>query len=46
LGLVVVGVHAPDFEFGKDAEHVGRGIRDHGLTPSTDSKTVSSEPSA
>jgi thiol-disulfide isomerase/thioredoxin len=32
LGLVVVGVHAPEFEFGKIAEHIDRGIRDHGLT--------------
>ena len=32
LGLVVVGVHAPEFEFGKHAEHIDRGIRDHGLT--------------
>jgi thiol-disulfide isomerase/thioredoxin len=32
LGLVVVGVHAPEFEFGKRAEHIDRGIRDHGLT--------------
>jgi hypothetical protein len=31
-GLVVVGVHAPEFEFGKRAEHIDRGIRDHGLT--------------
>jgi hypothetical protein len=32
LGLVVVGVHSPEFEFGKRAENVDRGIRDHGLT--------------
>src|SRR5882672_7345031 len=32
LGLVVVGVHAPEFEFGKRAEYIDRGIRDHGLT--------------
>ena len=32
IGLVVVGVHAPEFEFGKRAENVDRGIRDHGLT--------------
>jgi thiol-disulfide isomerase/thioredoxin len=32
LGLVVVGVHAPEFEFGKQAENIDRGIRDHGLT--------------
>jgi hypothetical protein len=31
LGLVVVGVHAPEFEFGKQAEHIDRGIRDHRL---------------
>jgi thiol-disulfide isomerase/thioredoxin len=30
-GLVVIGVHAPEFEFGKRAEHIDRGIRDHGL---------------
>jgi thiol-disulfide isomerase/thioredoxin len=32
LGLVVVGVYAPEFEFGKRAENIDRGIRDHGLT--------------
>lgn len=32
LGLVVVGVHSPEFEFGKGAENIDRGIRDHGLT--------------
>jgi hypothetical protein len=32
LGLVVVGVHSPEFEFGKRAENVDRGIRDHRLT--------------
>jgi hypothetical protein len=32
LGLVVIGVHAPEFESGKDANHIDRGIRDHGLT--------------
>ena len=32
LGLVVIGVHAPEFEFGKRAEHIDRGIREHGLT--------------
>jgi thiol-disulfide isomerase/thioredoxin len=31
-GLVVIGVHAPEFEFGKRPENVYRGIRDHGLT--------------
>ena len=31
-GLVVVGLHAPEFEFGKRAENIDRGIRDHGLT--------------
>ncbi len=30
-GLVVVGVHAPEFEFGKRAENVDRGIRDFAL---------------
>jgi hypothetical protein len=30
--IVVVGVHAPEFEFGKRAENIDRGIRDHGLT--------------
>ena len=32
LGLVVVGLHAPEFEFGKRADNINRGIRDHGLT--------------
>lgn len=32
LGLVVIGVHAPEFEFGKDANNIDQGIRDHGLT--------------
>jgi hypothetical protein len=32
LGLIVVGVHAPEFEFGKRPENIDRGIRDHGLT--------------
>lgn len=31
LGLVVIGVHAPEFEFGKRAENIDRGIRYHGL---------------
>jgi thiol-disulfide isomerase/thioredoxin len=31
-GLVVIGVHAPEFEFSKRAENIDRGIRDHGLT--------------
>jgi len=31
-GLVVVGVHAPEFEFGKRAENIDRGIREHELT--------------
>ena len=31
-GLVVVGLHAPEFEFGKRTENIDRGIRDHGLT--------------
>jgi len=30
-GLVVIGVHAPEFEFGKRAENIDRGIRDHRL---------------
>jgi hypothetical protein len=32
LGLVVVGLHAPEFEFGKRPNNIDRGIRDHGLT--------------
>ena len=32
LGLVVIGAHAPEFEFGKEAKHVDRGVRDHELT--------------
>jgi Thioredoxin like C-terminal domain len=32
LGLVVIGVHAPESEFGKDADNINRGIRDHDLT--------------
>jgi thiol-disulfide isomerase/thioredoxin len=32
LGLVVVGLHAPEFEFGKRAGNIDRGVRDHGLT--------------
>ena len=32
LGLVVIGAHAPEFEFGKQPEIIDRGIRDHGLT--------------
>ncbi|MDO3705091.1 redoxin domain-containing protein [Micromonospora sp. C28SCA-DRY-2] len=32
LGLTVIGVHAPEFEFGRHAENVERGIRDHELT--------------
>ncbi len=31
-GRVIGGVHAPEFEFGKRAENIDRGIRDHGLT--------------
>ena len=31
-GLVVIGVHAPEFEFGKRPENIDRGIRDHALT--------------
>lgn len=30
-GLVVIGVHAPEFEFGKSVENIERGVRDHGL---------------
>jgi hypothetical protein len=32
LGLVVMGLHAPEFEFGKRVDNIDRGIRDHGLT--------------
>jgi thiol-disulfide isomerase/thioredoxin len=32
FGLVVIGVHAPEFEFGKEAGNIDRGIRDHELT--------------
>ena len=32
FGLVVIGVHAPEFEFGKRAENIDRGIRDHELS--------------
>jgi len=32
FGLVVVGVHAPEFEFGKAVDNIDRGIRDHELT--------------
>src|SRR5262245_2584198 len=39
-GLVVVGLHAPEFEFGKRAEHIDRGIRDHGLTYPSPSTTI------
>src|SRR5688572_5477742 len=31
LGLVVVGLHAPEFEFGKRAGNIDRAVRDHGL---------------
>ena len=31
FGLVVIGVHAPEFAFGKKPEIIDRGIRDHGL---------------
>ena len=41
LGLVVVGVHSPEFEFGKRAENIDRGIRDHGLTFRSRSTTSS-----
>ena len=32
FGLVVIGAHAPEFEFGKQPAIIDRGIRDHGLT--------------
>jgi len=32
FGLVVIGVHAPEFEFGRHSENIDRGIRDRGLT--------------
>lgn len=32
LGLVVIGAHAPEFEFGRERANIDRGIRDHGLT--------------
>jgi hypothetical protein len=32
LGLVVIGVHSPEFDFGKQAANIDRGIRDFGLT--------------
>src|SRR5215510_13293742 len=32
LGLVVVGVHSPEFDFGREREHIDGGIREHGLT--------------
>ncbi|MCM0676424.1 redoxin domain-containing protein [Micromonospora phytophila] len=32
LGLTVIGVHAPEFEFGRHAENIDRAVRDHGLT--------------
>jgi hypothetical protein len=32
LGLVVIGVHDPEFGFGKLPQNIDRGIRDHGLT--------------
>lgn len=31
-GLVIIGVHSPEFEFEKDANNVGRAIQDFGLT--------------
>src|SRR5262245_7206493 len=30
-GLVVIGVHAPEFAFGRQAENIDRGIGDHSL---------------
>jgi len=32
LGLVVIGVHAPEFEFSGQPQNIDQGIRDHGLT--------------
>ncbi|MFR9775569.1 redoxin domain-containing protein [Micromonospora sp. MS34] len=32
LGLTVVGVHAPEFRFGRQPENIDPAIRDHGLT--------------
>jgi thiol-disulfide isomerase/thioredoxin len=32
FGLVVIGVHAPEFAFGKQPEIIDRGIRDHELS--------------
>ena len=32
LGLVVIGVHAPEFDVEKQGTNIDRGIRDHGLT--------------
>ncbi|MEV4201237.1 redoxin [Micromonospora globbae] len=32
LGLSVVGLHAPEFAFGRDAATIERGVREHGLT--------------
>jgi thiol-disulfide isomerase/thioredoxin len=32
LGLIVIGVHAPEFEFGRRAENIDRGIRDRKLS--------------
>ncbi|MER7459149.1 redoxin family protein [Micromonospora sp. NPDC126480] len=32
LGLTVVGVHAPEFGFGRRPENIDRAVRDHGLT--------------
>jgi hypothetical protein len=32
FGLFVIGVHAPEFEFGKDVSNIDRGSRDHELT--------------
>ncbi|TDC37845.1 redoxin [Micromonospora sp. 15K316] len=31
-GLTVIGLHAPEFEFGKHAENIDRGIREHQLS--------------
>lgn len=32
LGLVVIGVHAPEFQFGHQPDNIDQGIRDHGLS--------------
>ena len=32
LGLTVVGVHAPEFSFGRESGNVQRAVREHGIT--------------